>query len=370
MSVLGEGLNQAFLYGRGGTTRLADLTGAVGITWDRRMDDASQADVVIGVPGHAGDCCEVLGFIGTWGHELVIYRDAVRVWEGPITNIVWARDQVRITARDVLGFLQRRYCSSLLIPDTDPAQSALGLARNDMNAAWVATDNAAPYLVQVGNDADATGVHAERNVASGYVLDALQDFVKSGVHFTTVGRRTILWHDEVSIGHTGTLYPDMHVSGEVELVEDGMALATRVAATSDTEAGLIMGQYGAEDTFYGLVDGVRNLPVITTVDALTLSAQTLRNKMYPAPQVLNIAQDSVLSCDAPFDMGELVAGTLMQVQMDSLCRRVSVTQQLTSVKVTQSGEGEQVAITVEPISASLAAASGGLIVDTAAEVPG
>lgn len=348
MGVLGRGHNEAWLYMKGGKVPIAPIEDPTGLEWNRVLNDVSDATVDIATGQH-GECCSVYGKIGTWGHEIVMFRDGARVWEGPITNIKWRRGGVSIIAQDNLAWAKKRATSAKLVTVSDYVEKQ---AWEEVSLTWGAAGthdpNVVPYAQRLAAN---TGPPVTRDVRlfGGMYYDQWMELAKAGAMFTFVGRRFLVWHSGYVMGLTTTLLPARHMSGDVEIEEDGMEVAERVAFVNDE--GLFGTSPGtAVHAFYGVND------IIVASDApdesnLTAMATTHQEGLMPAPLKVNIPQGSVLSCDAPFDIGELVAGVLVPVKVEEgLCKMVISTHQLSSMKVTQGNDGEKVAITLDPAS--------------------
>ena len=58
--------------------------------------------------GAMADCCELLGGINPYEHELGIYRDDVRVWSGPVVDISFPSETVIIDCEDLSSWLKVR----------------------------------------------------------------------------------------------------------------------------------------------------------------------------------------------------------------------------------------------------------------------
>lgn len=343
MGVLGTGENEAWIYMKGGTVPVAPIEKPKSIEWNRLLNEISDATVDIPTGSH-GDCCSIYGKLGTWGHELVIFRDGIRAWEGPLTNIRWRRGSVSLQAKDPLAWTLRTGSVARLI--TTPAYV-------EAEGWWQfqqAFTNSDPNVLALAQRlATNTGPTVTRDIRAwaGYNSAAMSELVKSGLMFTAVGRKVLLWHADYLMGRTNTLLPD-HISGEIEVEEDGLDLSVRSVMTNDDG---VTGAFGTTpDSFYG---DVQYLESSDGVDAasLTAAATTHRAQHYPAPVSVNVPQGSVLSCEAPFDMAELVAGAVVPVKVESgICRPVLATQQLQSVTVEDGPDGEKVSITVAPAS--------------------
>lgn len=343
MGVLGTGENEAWIYQRGGTVPLGKVEEPESLEWNRELNSISEASVEVKTGTH-GDCCGMYGQIGTWGFELVMFRDGKRCWEGPITNLRWRRGGVSILAKDVLGWTARTGSVARLI--TTPAYvEAEGWWQ--LQQAFLNSDP--NVMANASRLATNTGPTVTRDIRAyvGYNSDAMTELVKSGLMFTTVGRRALVWHSDYVMGQTATLLPD-HLSGEIEVEEDGMDLSVRSVFTNDDG---VTGAYGTTpDSFYGDVQIIESSDGVDAT-SLTTAATTHRAQHYPAPIAVNVPQGSVLSCDAPFAIEELVAGSIVPVKVEGgICRSVRATQQLQSVKVSDGDGGEKVAITVTPAS--------------------
>src|SRR5690606_8484287 len=95
----------AYIYDRGGTRRIGALTPLTYVQWNRVLDDISNALVRTVAPDW--ECAKMLSGVMPGRHELVIFRGAERVWEGPISRLAYHRDYVEIEARDIMHYAYR-----------------------------------------------------------------------------------------------------------------------------------------------------------------------------------------------------------------------------------------------------------------------
>lgn len=108
---LGCGVPSVFITARcsSAMTCQIDLADITKLTWTRRMDEVSEAEVEIGLTGDSSQtCCACLAVVEPFCHELHIWRDGQEVWVGPIEAIRYERDRVTIKARDSLAWLDVR----------------------------------------------------------------------------------------------------------------------------------------------------------------------------------------------------------------------------------------------------------------------
>lgn len=80
------------------------------ITFNRRLNEISEAQVTIGLRGDDPDCCECLSDLDPWRHELVIYRDGDEVWTGPVTDVDLntAAGSATVYAKDLMAWTEHR----------------------------------------------------------------------------------------------------------------------------------------------------------------------------------------------------------------------------------------------------------------------
>lgn len=108
---LGCGVPSVFITARcsSSMTCQIDLADVTKLTWTRRMDEVSEAEVEIGLTGDSSQtCCACLATVEPFCHELHIWRDGEEVWVGPIEAIRYERDRATIKARDSLAWLDVR----------------------------------------------------------------------------------------------------------------------------------------------------------------------------------------------------------------------------------------------------------------------
>lgn len=98
----------AVIHMQGGQRIWTDVEGVSKLSWGRKLDDYSEAEVTVAKRSASDACCGKLGDTHTWGHELSIYRDDEFVWQGPITAKRETRELFTFEARDMIGWFDRR----------------------------------------------------------------------------------------------------------------------------------------------------------------------------------------------------------------------------------------------------------------------
>jgi hypothetical protein len=348
MSTLGTGINRAFIYDKNGTQKVDLLRNVTNLRWSRSLNAISEANATVATGQHA-DCCELLGSIGVWGHSLVMTRNGVRVWEGPITDIEWSRGSVLISAHDVLGWALKNVTDAAR-ETVAPGFRAVDELYDDIGKVFADHNpNVLAHLTRLGGG---TGPQVAREVKAygGDFADQFNEMVKAGANFTTVGRRIVVWPNTTVMARLPTLYPLRWISGDVKVRERGLDLSVRTIGVNDEGLSGVAAGSTSVHPFYGQIEDVVSSSA-PDANSLAIVAEQYREAHFPAPLSVEVPSGSVLSCDAPYDIRELVAGSMVNVKIDEgLCRKVEQTQQLASLEVSQDKDGEKVAITVAPVS--------------------
>ena len=102
--LLGAGTNQAYIYTRDGLSQLLPVP-TTSIEWGRTLNGFSTTKINV----DPARCSPKLGDVEAHAHNIVVFRNGLRVWEGPVWD---RRDAVRggleLVARDVIGGTGRR----------------------------------------------------------------------------------------------------------------------------------------------------------------------------------------------------------------------------------------------------------------------
>lgn len=159
------------------------------ITWNRVLDDVSQA--VLTVPDSYGGltCCNDIGGLRTWRNGIRIERDSELVWCGPITYIERSAGVdidgrgFRITAEDKMAWMKRRVLSAPLdyTAGVDP-----GTAFRQLIEDGTSIDNAFNLVCPTFT----TGYTVFRDYLVAnfeYIGDLLQELADVAVDYTVIG---------------------------------------------------------------------------------------------------------------------------------------------------------------------------------------
>lgn len=364
--VLGLGTNRAFIYDRGGQRLRGEITPLARLNWGRKRDDISK--VLLTTNGFGSDCGALLENTHTWQHEIVVFRDGKRVWEGPITRIQDSADGVEMEAWDVLGYVYRRIMrqgyndayrlvNGVVAGQETVVQRATQIV---MNALAPDNPNVLEYVTSLNFPDDA----GQSRVVPDYSKMAWEEVddmaATAGLDYSTIGRRIMLWDTHRPLGRLPEMR-SIHFSDPPVISEYGMQFSTHFGVTNNNGIwGAATRPIGPEGLIemlasaYGETEGAAT-EVLTPagIAALesTLNKQAERNiaGRYPVPMVVRVPDNSTLSPETPIGINQLVPGVWIPLRAQGLVRSVAQWQKLDVVTVEQSGDSpERVAVTMSP----------------------
>jgi len=377
---LGCGTYRVFIYDQGGRTPRGEITPVSNLTFSRRRDDISAC--VVDTNGFGPDCCRLYADLRSWAHELVVFRDEKRVWEGPITRITYTTQSVEIEAKDVMAYLYRRimrqgYNDSfqMVDPVTGLPVTSGGVQRGlrtvveraqmiIVNALAPSDPNILPHLTALNgpDDARQSRVVADYSQTAWEQVDDLA--ATAGLDYTTVGRRIILWDTHRAIGRLPEMR-DNDFDQPPIVTEYGMQTANYEAVTNGS------GVWGAvrpkdepfPNAYYGPIEMLASAydeASAATDEALTpaarqalitqLESQAQRNiaGRWPSPIVVRVPDNSMLNPQVGVGFDQLVPGVWIPLRSEGTCRQVGQWQKLDSVTVVADTNGEKVQVVMSP----------------------
>lgn len=371
--------HMAMIHDRGGVRRLFDLTNLESVEWGRELSGKSTGIVTI-----VGDSCSdqlgTLSRIRSRRHELVIFRDGVRVWEGPIEDLTWLPDGVKITACDIKHYLDGDVLSKAWPgPDgggpplmTDRIEEILEyeleagyqmrvseggstIVRNVPR--WESLDppvNILPHI-DIRPGGVLTTVSTEPfQMMLGEHLDRLAE---SGLDYTVVGRSLVIWDSAEPIGRTRTL-TEADFYGDVSVHETGSDFAAIAHVTGENdddesdESILVVGSDGKADDYYGIWTHLASSQSDHGGGGLTveaLASQAYRQRLWRRTIPLDIrVSNGGIVLNESLGIHDLVPGVEVPVRAVMNLREVQQVQRLRSMRVTESADGEEITVSLEP----------------------
>ncbi|MFF2650609.1 poly-gamma-glutamate hydrolase family protein [Streptomyces sp. NPDC058045] len=367
----------ALIHWRGGGQQYAMLSELTAVKWSRTINDISEASVTIARASLDPACCEDLGQVEPWCHELTIYRDGELVWQGPIVRPRFRRDSITIEAQDVTAWLDH-LVNNYPIRYINAGADALGrrrgpityIADNHLRLNLTDPDLSVPrdypsildYLVR--RDEGLPTIKVEKDGSDNQTAwtetmgNIWREWTKRGLTWTTVGRSIVLRGRPTSGTRAiGRLTLD-HIAGDVEVIKDGTQGATYGWATSQQFQNITDGKTlgtGRTGTPYGRLDTLVTLQEEDVTDAdLRSAARDALAGRYPVPVAINVPDQSQLTPDAPVTVQQLVPGERLDVLASSMCVPIERGFVLSDVDVSwqadQGGQGgERVGIALIPL---------------------
>lgn len=363
---LGQGAYRAFIFEKGGQRRLAEVTDIISGSWGRVRDDLSSALVTVyPTSGNSG----MLGNLRSWLHELVIYRDGARVWEGPITRLGYNVDSVEIEAHDVMAWVYRRIMRQGYNDTGSSKRSVVERAAMIIEQALGPDDpNILPYLTAFQYDDDAQQARV-RDAFASTAWEEIDDLAASaGLDYVVAGRRIILFDTHRQIGKLPAMN-DSHFADPPIVTEYGMSGATVFGVTNNsgyfgTANGSGVPASGIERTYgYGRLELLASAygdtssaseSALTAAERATLTAtlnqQAQRNlsNRWPIPLQVRVPDGTTLQPTTPIDIQWLVPGVWIPLQAERTIRKVMQWQKLDNIAVSWDNSGEKVAVTMSP----------------------
>lgn len=361
---LGCGQPAAFISFRCSATVCAlPLESLTYLKWGRKLSEISDAEAVVNVVGDAfSACCQCLAEVEPWCHELHIWRDGKEVWVGPIQQIVYSYEEVRIIAKDVLAWTEV-YVPPADLSYTDQVAFPIGynlstIASDIITLAFVENEFACElnYLQVETDPACVTQLCGYRYFPAftGTAFEFLDAVANTGLMYTTIGR-TIF----VSAPTSGqpfnlqrvALLTDEHIMGNITVTKDGDLQGNRFYVHWDGDLGIPEVSTAPEMYCSGPVERLRDGEgLVLEVDAQDaadeyVSAQTI------APRLVEIPTGSQLSPDTPVRIEELVPGATFDVSLTKLCVQLVRSFRLVGLEVEYTpDDGEQVKIDLSPLN--------------------
>lgn len=344
----------AYIYDRGGQTRIAQLKDLSQVRWTRRRDEVSEG--MIRISGSAcSEQADVLAAIEPKRHELVIMRNGRRVWEGPIWRVAWGAETVEVYAHDVVAYLigtPLTQVYSNAAPNQGPVTTRIGDIIDQEMVVWELLDppaNVLPYVTvhHHPSEAETTMVTEAFEMTVGEHLDSLAH--RSGIDFTTVGRAIHIWDTSRDLGRIRTL-TEADFFGQVIITAYG-ADHTEIAYVIAEDGRY--GSAGSPSSYYGpwtKIFTVYNEEGTEGPTQAELDSQAQRNIVgrTPVPVEVRIPDNSSIRLSHDLTIDDLVCGAQAPLRATLNARKLSQMQKIDLVTVTETSAGETIQVTLSP----------------------
>jgi hypothetical protein len=393
---LGEGEYRLHAFDQGGKRYRGEIKPISNLIWTRVRDDISTCTVRTN--GFGEDCGRMMGELRTWAHELVLFRNGERVWEGPITRIGDETDTIEIEARDPMAYVYRAimrqgYNDNYRRPKQgiqgtrSVVERAAIIIQNAM-APWDHSRNILPYLTVINypNDARQSRTVLDWSKTAWGEVDDLA--ATAGLDYTCVGRRIILHDTHRPVGLLAEMRGSDFFSPPI-ITEYGMSAANVFGVTSSTG---VYGKYEfPEEDWFGAgpieqlasaygedAESAADPRTLTRAEkehlAQVLDLQAARNingrwaavhidkqgtddidddttvagKVFGAPIVVRVPDNSRLHPETAVGIQQLVPGVHIPLRVQTRVRAVAQVQKLDLLHVVVEGGVESVQVTMSP----------------------
>lgn len=360
---LGCSTNIAYITDRGGKVVLGLLEPTSLVRWGRIRDGISAATVTVASPSVA--CCAVLSKMRCGRHEMVIYRDGKRVWEGPLTRVSYHGTFVQVDAEDVMHYAFRTICHAGYnnnYPNTTPVTERMRTIMLAEMARKEALDPPIDVLPYLQIDTDVETAHTSR-ITLPYQTTVWEDVdalaAKSGLDYSVIGRRIFANGTHDIIGRT-PVATEADFLGDVVVTEYGVDLVTYSAVTDGLghwgAVGAIHPYYGEWEILNTAFQETENVSATVTPTTAALRSQARRNSAgrLPPPLVVRVPDSSTVHPETSvFTMENLVPGIRVPLMATATCRTIRQEQKLDSMRVEETDSGETIAVTLSPAPGAL-----------------
>lgn len=353
------------VFEKGGQRRLFDLPEVDLVRWSRELDETGEATVRLTPPSPG--CAADLRNIRPMRHELVVFFDGRRAWEGPIT---YAKDnpaEYEIKAKDVSYYLNRMVMKDAYdsrLPE-GRSESVIDRMLRIITAEGQRFEhpplaiNVLPYLMGIQRSTDP---RTRRTTEPGeaYVFDELDSLAwRNGIDFGVVGRRIYLMDTDTPVGQVRRLTSDDFTS-EVEIVMYGAELTTEASVTD--RQGRFVSHGPGYSEFYGRVELLHGNyaegdepEVMAAVSIEEMTAQAARDfaPRYPLPMTVRVPENATMKHSTFIELHEsLVPGVRVPLTAVGTVHEVSRLMKLKSLKVEESAGRVSSNVTLSPASES------------------
>lgn len=324
---LGCGVWRAFLQQIGSDTQIEFPYSQ--LSTGLKLSDSAQSTVSLYPSQINTYCCDVLADIYPFQYDLVLYRNSEQAFIGPIVDVAYGRSTITITAQDSFYWLEKRVCDV----DLNNLYTDLGNIFKFLFTVAMGQDPI-PGLELVVQEVGRKGSREAKGGEFIRVADSMRELAKSGLEFTTVGRKIYAW------GIGSCPFPNLPTL----LTEDfGEDITLQLAGTEYGNDIIVTGN-NSEFTgypYYGrhtAWDEGSNYPLITQVfsesnissEAILADSALMRLERFRANPVL---PNGAFAPRAQITYSQLVPGVEVDLALEVGCRTLIDTFKLESVDV-------------------------------------
>lgn len=343
---------------RGGQTLTCRLGGTKALTYNRTLNDFSEATVQVAVNSQCASC---VASLNPWQHELMVFRAKSLVWCGPIISMTYKTSEsaIQIYARDLLAWTEKRLVEPIGedydVEEVDIAQ-VFGWVLNHgySKDPWGMTWSISPTGVPISKFYPGV-TPGDRWGGSYPVVGAeLRQLSQAGIDYTMVNRQMYAGDLVVSPPNPTVLkIADQNWSRSPDIQVNGAQMSTRTGVAGGN--GGYFGWYDDQIWFeestepWGLLETFLPRPEVDEADTTVLpnaitQEAAARHELLKKP--IAFISGGQLSGNAPFDFASLIPGLPIEVGFDAPMRNLETDYRMYSVTVDVSDKAEQINMSV------------------------
>jgi hypothetical protein len=354
----------AYIYDRGGRQRLAgvDLTDFSRVQWGRKRDATSDALIRIEQPESCDAIRETFDRIEPKRHELVIFRGSDRVWEGVVNRTTDHPDYLEVHAYDISTYVMGTPLSKVWDnrhPKIVAATTRFGQILDYELQRWEALTPPANIRehVEIHNFINEARTTAYTEAFEMTVGTHLQNMARAGgIDWTVVGRALHIWDvSRPAMGETRRLSDEDFDSRVIVTAYGSELVLDAYVNGSDGAYGQAHVTDAAMRAFYGPWTKIFMNYNEEGTEAPTqdeLNSQARRNLIgnSPVPVEVRIPDNSSVRLSDDLTINDLVPGVRMPLLATLNSRKMSQTQKLDVLTVTETPDSEEIRVTLSPAS--------------------
>jgi hypothetical protein len=308
------------------------------LEWGRRLDDISRAKVVYGIADSS--CCDQLGLLEPFVHQLAIKRNGRLAWYGWILRAEYGKDTVEIEAVDALLWLKKRILHEDITITADLAEIFLAI--------WLNV-NAPDPINNITVTTNPTGVVETREAlvrSFRFGWNIVKEMLDTGLDVTVFGKNILAG----TISNSRPIELKLSdIEGDPRVVKDGTHFANRVIFdANESVVGIYPPGIPVPNSSYPLVEEVIKDAQVQDQTSADNAARARYEFSRRVPRLVNINDALTLSPYTSIALEDLIPGTLINLDTEGLCYATRESFRLGSLDVTVSGGNERIGIGLQP----------------------
>lgn len=379
---LGCGVYDVYFRDRCGVQRYkCRAPNVTGLRFSRQLNETSDAEITIGLTGYNDECCDCIGDVNPWQHEVAIFRDGMEVWTGPITEISfdYSNDTATFYAKDLSAWFDKRLVELLEedydVEDIDSKDVFEWLVNHAYcKDPWCMTWSFSPTGVNVTRLYYAFFNGERWGGAYPVIGDEIRDMQNYSVDWTVVDRHM----------YGGGLQTDPPFTKRIILLSNhwttqpivkvtGQNMSNRVVAAGGSGGNdgwydeemwieppitgpITPAQLTGDQRIFGLLESFESYPELDDEDTTeegNAVTQAAWGKYQLSNDPFSYIQGGRLDKSAPVNFEDLIPGTIFEVRLDQTCRPFQGQYRLASVQVSIQGAADEVVdLNMEPVGVS------------------